>query len=440
MSPSATESLPVAWSEIVRRGQELKIPAARSRPLTITTAARNVPVTVFEAEGYAHQRRSKQAEHILKRALHADTVLFELNAEEIVKDDVYDLLTKEIGEATGFRPIHEYQGGQRGNLLIEAKFVDPEHVTKACQQGVTIKGIQYYATPSIDVAERDFVKVNLSHLPLENRETLKEGLLQSIGYFEGEGTVILDVTSPAAGTHYESLMRMLYLAEWDNYFLASFEGAPPVCYMCRLTGHIKKGCPEMANFKCYKCQETGHMRRDCPRTVYKPRGRQSAPEDIDNYISATQKTAAQDKDRAVINQAQKAPTATHPTESQTRTATTVDDDEEDAEQSVAGESEHTNNELNDFEEDDNLDNQEDDMDDDDPQKTAEQNSAGEIDEDMNEVEENTPLKTTTTRMETTDMSVFDYNPHSEETPGRQQGTKRKNRYRQDKSLSTPRIQ
>lgn len=265
MSPSATESLPVAWSEIVRRGQELKIPAARSRPLTITTAARNVPVTVFEAEGYAHQRRSKQAEHILKRALHADTVLFELNAEEIVKDDVYDLLTKEIGEATGFRPIHEYQGGQRGNLLIEAKFVDPEHVTKACQQGVTIKGIQYYATPSIDVAERDFVKVNLSHLPLENRETLKEGLLQSMskygkvcqiklytttrGYFEGEGTVILDVTSPAAGTHYESLMRMLYLAEWDNYFLASFEGAPPCMLHVPPDRTHQEGLPRNGEFQ-----------------------------------------------------------------------------------------------------------------------------------------------------------------------------------------------
>jgi len=57
-------------------------------------------------------------------------VLFEIEAANLSKDDVYDLITKEIGEATGFRPISEYRGNGRGNWLIEAKFRKIEDAKK----------------------------------------------------------------------------------------------------------------------------------------------------------------------------------------------------------------------------------------------------------------------------------------------------------------------
>jgi hypothetical protein len=166
-----------------------------------------------------HERRASQAARILKRALHPKTVLFELDSEDLEK--------KEVGEATGFHPISEFRGGNRGNLLIKAKFVNSEHAIKACREGITHNAIQYLASPAIDGAEKQVVKVNVSHLPLDNHDTVCDGLIQSMarygkvcqirlyttarGYFEGEGTVILDCTSTTGQKPHEELLPMLYL-------------------------------------------------------------------------------------------------------------------------------------------------------------------------------------------------------------------------------------
>ncbi|KAH8548245.1 hypothetical protein BGW37DRAFT_401916, partial [Umbelopsis sp. PMI_123] len=166
--------------------------------------------TIFEAEGFENECRAHQAAAIIKRTLHPDTVLFEIDASDLDKDDVYDLITKGVGEATGFRPISEYRGNGRGNWLIEAKFVDQNSAKKACQQGLTYQGINYIATPSIENAEKRLIKVNLTYLPLENNDELKDGLLQSTskygvvcqikifttarGHFERKAAVLLDTT------------------------------------------------------------------------------------------------------------------------------------------------------------------------------------------------------------------------------------------------------
>jgi Zinc knuckle len=306
MNSLKTGVSPPSWSDIVRRGQETVIPATRSRQLKQTPSVKNVAKVIFEAEGYTHERRSNQAARIIKRALHADTVLFEFNSDDLEKEDAYDLISESIGEAVGFRPISEFQGGQRGNLLIEAKFVNTEDSAKACNEGVAYKGVQYYATPSIEGADKHFVKVNMSHLPLDRQEELKAGLLQSMvrygrvcqiklyttarGYFEGEGTVILDCTATNPQQQMEALTRMIYLEKWDNYYPATFLGAPPVCYMCRLSGHIKKDCPELAKIRCFKCNETGHMRHDCPKkTTKKVRQELSESKLLDQYIELTRK-------------------------------------------------------------------------------------------------------------------------------------------------------
>jgi hypothetical protein len=64
-------------------------------------------------------------------------VLFEIDATDLSKDDVYGLIMKAIGEATGFRPINEYRENGRGNWLIEAKVRDTENVKKGCEKGLT---------------------------------------------------------------------------------------------------------------------------------------------------------------------------------------------------------------------------------------------------------------------------------------------------------------
>ncbi|GAB5587950.1 hypothetical protein Unana1_02850 [Umbelopsis nana] len=113
------------------------------------------------------------------------------------------------------------------------------------------------------------------------------------GYFEGEGSVTLDrEVDEKNHTVHEELNRLVYLESWRGYFPASFIDAPSVCYMCRLSGHIKKDCPELAKVQCYKCNEFGHMKFECDRARQrKPviRTEPTESELIDQYIQDSQK-------------------------------------------------------------------------------------------------------------------------------------------------------
>jgi hypothetical protein len=268
---------------------------------------KNRSVSIFEAAGFMEEKRANKAALILKRALHPDTVLFEFNANTLEKEEAYGIITQQVGRTHGFRPISDFRPGNRGNLLIEAKFIDKQDAGKACQDGVTHEGVQYRATPSIEGAEKNFARVNMSHLPLTSREELSQGLCQSMarygkvcqiiiyttdgGYFEGDATVVLDCTTPEPGTTYDELMRMLYLESWNNYFPATFQGAPPVCYMCRLTGHVKKDCPELAALRCYKCNELGHVRYDCKRRKVKTHS-EDAKKQLEKQIQVSEEAEA----------------------------------------------------------------------------------------------------------------------------------------------------
>lgn len=55
------------------------------------------------------------------------------------EEDSYDTVTKEVDEAIGFRPIREFRGGNRGNLLIEAKFVNPPMRSQRAEKGCHTK-------------------------------------------------------------------------------------------------------------------------------------------------------------------------------------------------------------------------------------------------------------------------------------------------------------
>ncbi|KAI9283632.1 hypothetical protein BC943DRAFT_327396 [Umbelopsis sp. AD052] len=278
MDRQGTGTLKVSWSDIVRRGKEMRIPSTLTRQREEKSTVNSASKVVYEAEGFENERRAHQAAAIIKRALHPNTVLFEIDATELSKNDVYDLITKEIGEATGFRPISEYR---------DAK--------KACSEGLIHEGINYVATPSIENAEKLLTKVTLTHLPLESQEEIKEGLLQSMekygqvcqirlfttarGHFEGEAAVLLDTSKKGEEHQAEELTRMIFLEKWDGYYPATFKGAPPVCFMCRHSGHVKKDCPEMAKILCYRCNEFGHMRRDCTSVKQQRRSHEKEPED-----------------------------------------------------------------------------------------------------------------------------------------------------------------
>jgi hypothetical protein len=84
---------------------------------------------------------------------------------------------------------------------------------------------------------------------------------------------------------------MLYLESWNNYFPATFQGAPPVCYMCRLTGHVKKDCPELAALRCYKCNELGHVRYDCKRRKVKTHS-EDAKKQLEKQIQVSEEAEA----------------------------------------------------------------------------------------------------------------------------------------------------
>ncbi|KAI9280930.1 hypothetical protein BC943DRAFT_282870, partial [Umbelopsis sp. AD052] len=211
----------------------MRIPSTLTRQREEKLTVKSASKVVYEAEGFENERKAHQAAAIIKRALHPNTVLFEIDATELSKDDVYDLITKEIGEATGFRPISEYRGSGRGNWLIEVKFADIKDAKKACSEGLIHEGINYVATPSIENAEKLLTKVTLTHLPLESQEEIKEGLLQSMekygqvcqirlfttarGHFEGEAAVLLDISKKGEEHQAEELTRMIFLEKWDGY-------------------------------------------------------------------------------------------------------------------------------------------------------------------------------------------------------------------------------
>lgn len=225
---------------------------------------------------------------IVRQALTPDSVLFSLPALAFERrSKAYSLIESQIGPVHGFRPLSVYDMRSRRDLLIEAKFVDPAHTTKAIEDGITVDEIVHKASPSVAGSENPLLRVQLSLLHIDTDQSLKDGLLASLryygkvyqirrvlcdGYYEGQLTVTIDPSvgykdSKGVSHDAQPLQRMLYLETWDTFAPATFKGAAPVCYYCRQAGHIRNNCPALAKRVCFECGVAGHTRKFCKAKV-----------------------------------------------------------------------------------------------------------------------------------------------------------------------------
>jgi hypothetical protein len=113
--------------------------------------------------------------------------------------------------------------------------------------------------------------------------------LTNRGYFEGEAVVILDI-SPQDNNPWLPLERRLHLATWDIVVPASFKGAPPICFLCRQSGHIRKNCPRLEHVTCFNCKGKGHYARHCPE----PKANEG--QQLDDYLESMQKVSEKVRD------------------------------------------------------------------------------------------------------------------------------------------------
>jgi hypothetical protein len=104
-------------------------------------------------------------------------------------------------------------------------------------------------------------KVNVTHIPLKLHQNLGEVIedamqsygevlqirnyTNSFGRFFGEASVILN-RDEEIHNDYPILSRMIYLESQDMYIPATYQGAPKICFHCRLAGHVRKDFPEVA--------------------------------------------------------------------------------------------------------------------------------------------------------------------------------------------------
>ncbi|KAG2193796.1 hypothetical protein INT47_009938 [Mucor saturninus] len=259
----------LSWSTVASRGASKKV----LRPLpvpTVTDSQFKLKSNIlFEHPQLDYQIMVRQAASIVKQAL----------------TPAYELIEAQCGAVQGFRPISNYGTRSAGEIMVEVKFVMPTSTTKAMMHGVSHKNFLFKGSPSVPSGNNTLVHVKMTLLRIPDKETFLADLKRSLryygevyqvkeytcgGYFEGELSLILDISAgyiDASGDKVknEPLTNNLYLEEWDCFASATFKGAPTVCHWCRLAGHVRSKCPDLAKTKCFSCHGHGHTAKFCKK-------------------------------------------------------------------------------------------------------------------------------------------------------------------------------
>jgi hypothetical protein len=250
--------------------------------------------TIWEEEDVAHKLIAKKAASILQCATYTEAVYFEFRKHDFKHyTEAFALISKEIGPLKGVRRVTRFSYQSTNTLMIEVQFVAPEDRIKAIKKGLIFQAIQYKGTPANDGITDKLVRVTLCQLPyFLSDDVLVKQLLEGLrrygkvcqikkisnrGYFEGDAIVLMDINA-VNGIKWQPLERKLYLEPWDMEVTASFRGAPPICYGCRESGHIRKDCPKMKNTTCYNCYGKGHFARHCKNPA------RTEKEALDEYV------------------------------------------------------------------------------------------------------------------------------------------------------------
>ncbi|KAJ8654752.1 hypothetical protein O0I10_009643 [Lichtheimia ornata] len=332
------------WSQVVAKGAGMKVitPSRAPRDGTMTSDI------LYEHSEFTRQQLSRKAAALVKQALTPQSVLFSLPHLAFERrSKAYAEIESQIGEVQGFRHISAYDVRSRRDMLIEAKFVNPDHATKAIEEGITVNEVIYKASPTVSGSENPLIRVQLSLLHIDSDQAIRDGLLSSLryygkvyqirrilydGYFEGQLTVTIDPSEgyeDSKGEHHEAqpLQRMLYLETWDTFAPASFKGAAPVCYYCRQAGHIRNNCPELARRVCFECGVAGHTRKFCKAKV-------TDTQAIDLYEQAKSQKTEQETQRPVKDVDQTTKATSEPVISDTEDQKGVNDDLSDTEATI----------------------------------------------------------------------------------------------------------
>lgn len=279
---STTPIAPLAWSTIAARGLKTKVPEPMRIISEEGTRERLVSNVLYEDEDIKTHLMAQKVYSVLQNTLSPNSVLFSFPGNLFEhRTAAYKLVLDQIGPVVGdvFNPVSMFGNRLKNELLFSAVFRDSDNMKLAIEEGVTHNNIHYRGTPYKDGVKSHLVRVHMHLHVAEEKDVLVKKVIESMsnygkvcdikkytmrGFFEGQLSVLLDITETKVNNSaLQPLSRMLYLESWDCFVSASFRGAPPVCYHCRKSGHIKKDCPTLRKIKCFKCLEFGHTSRFC---------------------------------------------------------------------------------------------------------------------------------------------------------------------------------
>jgi hypothetical protein len=310
-----SNTIEVPWSTVARNAATKRcfVPPIRGKVQNVDSPL--VPEILFEDENLKNELLVRKATAIIQQALTPGSVLFQFPSKLFGdRVDAYQVIEKQISANVDFLPLSCLASSTSGELLIEAKFVSADHAKLALETGVTVGDVVYKAVSSkcgssvgqglthvqftlLSNVSRDpkFLVYMLDSLQFYGKVYQLKKFSRK-GYFEGKMSVLLDTSvgyenGEGEVVDAEPLSRQLYLSAWDTYAPASFKNVPPICHFCRLSGHLRVDCPQLAKRRCFGCHQLGHTARFCKSTKGKQQDDLSEGDALDQYAKDSRKAA-----------------------------------------------------------------------------------------------------------------------------------------------------